>query len=144
MKNRAREAGQSLAEFGIVITLFILVTLGIVEFGYDFLAFHLVTQGTSAGARAASVLQHNCGQYNTPTDVPAITSIVTGQVGGVATISSVQVATVNEGACPVPSGTIPQVTVTVQASVPRMFNGVVGPATFNLTRTETFRDEVVR
>ncbi len=144
MKNRVREAGQGLTEFGLVVTLFILVTLGIVEFGYDFLAFHLVTQATSAGARAASVLQHNCGAYNSPTDVPAITSLVSGQVGSVANISSVRVATLNEGTCPVPNGTIPQVTVTVQASVPRMFNGVVGPATLDLNRTETFRDEAMR
>jgi Flp pilus assembly protein TadG len=120
-----------------------LVALGIVEYGYDFLAFHMVTHATSVGARAASALQHDCGSF-TSAQESQIASIVTTQTGNIATINSVTVTPNPTAAgCPLPAGTIPQVTVTVQASVPRPFGGFVGPPTLDITRTETFRDEAL-
>src|SRR5438105_6545968 len=87
LKDRKEQHGQALAELGMVVTMFVLVTLGIVEFGYDFLAFHTVTQATSAGARAASLLQHPCGTAGfTSAQQSQIDSLVRSQVGGVATI----------------------------------------------------------
>jgi len=130
--------GQALTELGIVVALFVLVTLGIVEFGYHFLALHVVTQATSAGARAASLIQHVCGPYSSA-QVAQIDSIVRNQVGGAATLDAAGTGvTLTETGCG--AGSIPQVTVTVTGSIPRIF-GLMGSTAIHFTRTETFRDE---
>ena len=136
--DRKEQHGQALVELGMVVTLFVLVTLGVVEFGYDFLAFHVVTQATSAGARAASLLQHPCGTAGfTSAQQSQIDSLVRSQVGGVATIpTGTSGIAVTETGC----GTIPQVTVTVNASIPHLF-GLVSSGALSITRTATFRDE---
>src|SRR5207247_3016381 len=51
------QRGQTIAEMGLIVVLSILIVLGIIEFGYAFMALNLVPQATSAGARAATGLQ---------------------------------------------------------------------------------------
>ncbi len=48
---KSNNIGQALAELGLVTVLCTLLLLGIVEFGYVFMALNTVTQATSAGAR---------------------------------------------------------------------------------------------
>jgi Flp pilus assembly protein TadG len=151
LRNRRNGKGQALVEFGIVVTLLVVLTLGAIEFGYAFLALHFVTQATAAGARAASVLEVGsrgaCGQL-TGNYQAAIQTLVRSQVGSVATVSSVVVEQVPQ---PTGSGTstdpcgptpnlMPKVSVTVQGSIPRIF-GLLGSSPVQFTRTQTFRDE---
>src|SRR5438132_9330874 len=89
--HRMNQRGQSLIEMGLTVALCVLLTLGIVEFGYTFLALNLITQATSAGARAASVHQMGsrglCGKITNDTAITAVpTGIVAAQIGNIATI----------------------------------------------------------
>src|SRR6266446_4993849 len=92
MRNRKNGKGQAFVEFGIIVALLITITIGAVEFGYAFLALHMITQATAAGARAASVLQVGnrdaCGRI---TNTSPIQALVLAQVGNLATVSDVQV-----------------------------------------------------
>src|SRR5256712_1324366 len=150
--HRTNQRGQSLIEMGLTVALCVLLTLGIVEFGYTFLALNLITQATSAGARAASVHQMGsrglCGKI---TDKSAIVGAGTGtpglvrsQISSIATVSEVkldQVPAPNTVApCATFSGaTIPLVIVTTTGTIPDVF-GLFG-STVSFTRTAQFRDE---
>jgi len=96
--HRTNQRGQTLVEMGLTVSLCVLLTLGIVEFGYIFMALNLITQATSAGARAASVHQMGsrslCGKI---TDKSAIVGAGTGtpglvrsQISSIATVSEVK------------------------------------------------------
>src|SRR6266404_5231948 len=151
-RHNRRENGQALTEMVLAVTLCILLSLGIVQFGYVFLALNLITQATSAGARAASVHQMGsrslCGKI---TDKSAIVGAGTGtpglvrsQISSIATVSSVtldQVPAPNTVTpCATFSGaTIPLVIVTTTGTTPDVF-GLFG-ATISFTRTAQFRDE---
>jgi Flp pilus assembly protein TadG len=154
------QKGQALTELGIVVALLITITLGAVEFGYTFFAFHMVTQATAAGARAASVLQVGSrGPCGGITDPSSIQNLVLSQIGSVATVSSSNI-TVQQfdscpgnapcgpscsgtpgtavGSCASPPPTTPVVCVTVKGTIPSIF-GLRKSSGF--TRVESFRDE---
>src|SRR5438034_1603416 len=88
--HRTNQRGQALTEMGLVVALCVLLTLGIVEFGYVFMALNLITQATSAGARAASVHQMGsrglCGKITDATAITGPTGIVRSQIGNIATV----------------------------------------------------------
>src|SRR5438046_3974078 len=91
--HRTKQLGQALTEMGLVVALCVLLTLGIVEFGYTFMALNLIKQATSRGARAASVHQMGsrglCGKITNDTAITAVpTGIVAAQIGNIATILS--------------------------------------------------------
>ena len=152
-----RKKGQALAELGIIVTLLITITLGVVEFGYGFFALHVVTQATAAGARAASVLaignRDACGRI---VDTTAIATLVRTQVGSVVTLDSTspqvqqcdsssvgggcQPITGDGASVPCSTSSMPKVRVTVSGTVPRIF-GLFGSSPRAFSRTETFRDE---
>ena len=150
--HRTNQRGQTLVEMGLTVSLCVLLTLGIVEFGYIFMALNLITQATSAGARAASVHQMGsrslCGKI---TDKSAIVGAGTGtpglvrsQISSIATVSQVtldQVPAPNTVTpCQTFSGaTIPLVIVTTTGTIPDVF-GLFG-STVSFTRTAQFRDE---
>src|SRR2546422_2291479 len=85
MRNRRNRKGQAFVELGIIVAVLITITIGAIDFGYTFLALHMTTQATAAGARAASVLGANyrnaCGGfvYTTPNRIDAITQLVTSR-----------------------------------------------------------------
>ncbi len=152
MSNRRNRKGQAFVELGIIVAVLITITMGAVEFGYAFLALHMTTQATAAGARAASVLGANyrnaCGGfvYTTPNHIDAITQLVTSQVGTIATVTDVSVKQCDVNCAPV-SGTLPcsvpdmpKVRVTVVGTIPRVV-GLFGSSPRAFSRTETFRDE---
>ena len=156
---RPGRKGQALVELGIVVTAVVLLTLGAVEFGYTFLALHLVTQATAAGARAASVLQvgHRdaCGKID-DTAKASVTSLVTSQAGNVASGMTVKVDQYDSCPGSSPCGpsctsmvdggsagtcstaTLPVVCVTVNGTIPSIF-GLRKSSAF--TRAQGFRDE---
>src|SRR5216117_3391306 len=86
------QRGQTLVEMGLTVSLCVLLTLGIVEFGYIFMALNLITQATSAGARAASVHQMGsrslCGKITDDSAITGATGIVRSQIGSIATVPS--------------------------------------------------------
>jgi hypothetical protein len=140
-----KKTGQSLAELGIIIALLVIITVGAIEFGYDFFLLHMITQATSAGSRAASVLgvgnRSICGCI---LDATSVDTYVRSQIANVATVTSVSVqqidpACANTLPCPTLTS-IPKVSVTVTGSFPSIF-GLLGSRTVNFTRTGTFRDE---
>ena len=144
---RRNQSGQSLVELGIVVALFITLTLGAVEFGYAFMALHTITQASSAGARYASALdvvgsRGTCGVI-TAAGQSQVQGRVTSQIGGVVNVTNVAVTQTPTPAAATPCPTlteIPTVTVTVTGSIPYLF-GLLGSGALSFTRTQTFRDE---
>src|SRR5437870_1852961 len=142
---RRNQSGQSLVELGVVVALFITLTLGAVEFGYAFMALHTITQASSAGARYASALdvagsRGTCGVI-TAAGQSQVQGRVTSQIGGVVNVTNVAVPQTPTPAAATPSPTlteIPPVTVTVTGAIPRPFRllGSGGPA---FRGTEHFR-----
>ena len=146
--HRTKQLGQALTEMGLVVALCVLLTLGIVEFGYTFMALNLITQATSAGARAASVHQMGsrglCGKITDDSAIRSPTGIVRSQIGSMANgvvVTVTQNPTPNTTTpCQAFSGTnIPLVIVTTTGTIPDVF-GLFG-STISFTRTATFRDE---
>ena len=160
---RRNENGQVLAETGLVIGLLIIVTLGIVEFGWVFFALHMVTNAARDGARAASALLNRgtCGDF---TDTSTIGPLVTSRLTGIATVDG----SVAGGCCPAgvcvqqcnaasdgtltcgisyPSAPchvytgdpIPVVKVTVAGHISDIF-GLLGNRLYPFCRAVTFRD----
>ncbi len=151
---RVHQKGQALVEAGMCVTVFVLLTMGAVDFGYSFFALHAVTHATSAGARMASALQMDsrgpCGTFSDPAGVTsAVDGVVRGQVGSAVTIDSVSVVECDGTTCPASTdtshcgntgSTIPEVVVTVQGSIP-VVTGMFGSTPRPFTRVQTFRDE---
>ena len=148
--HRTKQLGQALTEMGLVVALCVLLTLGIVEFGYTFMALNLITQATSAGARAASVHQMGsrslCGKITNDTAITGPTGIVRSQIGNIATVPPGGVTVTQDPTpntvtpCHTFSGSdIPKVIVTTTGTIPDVF-GLFG-STISFTRTVTFRDE---
>jgi len=146
--HRTNQRGQALTEMALTVVLCVLLTLGIVEFGYVFLALNLITQATSAGARAASVHQMGsrglCGKITDDSAIRSPTGIVRSQIGSMANgvvVTVTQNPTPNTTTpCQAFSGTnIPLVIVTTTGAIPDVF-GLLG-STISFTRTATFRDE---
>ncbi len=53
--DRCRERGQSLAEFSLILPVFIILVFGIIDFGMGLRAYITVAQATREGARYAAV-----------------------------------------------------------------------------------------
>lgn len=156
MTRRKQQTGQAFIEAGLVVALFVTIVLGIVEFGYAFMALNVITQAATAGARAASVMQvgarGNCGAFTSTTSIDGAsgTGIVKTQIGTTAQNVSVSVTqTPSPGSCGTPPAcsscsfagtTIPTVSVTVTGNIPYLF-GLLGSSAMNFSRTVTFRDE---
>ena len=147
--------GQALVELALTVVIAVFLVLGIIEFGYDFMALNVITQATASGARAASVLQVGsrglCGKITDDSSISGDTGIVKKQIGGVATAGSVVVILTQgvngvmtpTGSAPCPTftgATIPTVTVEVTGKLPYLF-GLLGSTAFTFNRAETFRDE---
>ena len=144
--HRTKQLGQALTEMGLVVALCVLLTLGIVEFGYTFMALNLITQATSAGARAASVHQMGsrslCGTITDDSAITGATGIVRSQIGSIAT--NVQVIVTQDPPTTAPCATfggsvIPKVIVTTTGTIPDIFRLFGSGISF--TRTTLFRDE---
>jgi Flp pilus assembly protein TadG len=126
--------GQALAETGIVITLLMILSLGLVEFGRAWMIGNVLTHATRDGARAAAVMPAgNRDSSGNILSTAAISTLVENQIATV--VSASPSVTVSQGST---SG-LPVVTVNVSVDVPYIFN-LVGTG-FTMTRSVTFRDE---
>src|SRR5437899_2705141 len=140
--DRTKQLGQALVEAGLVIALFVIVVLGMIEFGYAFMALNVITQATTVGARAGAALQvGNRGTCGTITDSSAVdgnpNGLVRRQIGGTATVTNVTVTQTPDpnvlcsGICCTFTGSnIPTVTVTVTGNLPYFF-GLLGSSSLS-------------
>jgi Flp pilus assembly protein TadG len=131
-----------LAELGMTIVLFMLLSLGIVEFGRILMIVNVVTHAARDGARSAAVVPASGRIAGTIQNWSGIEAQVTNQIANVTTVGF----TVTHGQ-PTDGG-IPMVEVTVTATgggvpylfAPFLFPGL-GSNTLPVTRTVRFRDE---
>jgi Flp pilus assembly protein TadG len=138
------DRGQALIEMGIVVVLFVLLVLGVLEFGRAFMVANMITHAARDGARSAAVVSLADRDPDTKVISGAKKSAIEGQV--IAQIESVLPngqhslsASVTQDEIAGAGGTIPVVQVTVTGDVTYLFN-LVGDH-FGVTRTVTFRDE---
>ena len=59
------QKGQSLVEFALVIPVYILILLGIIEFGRAWMAMNVLASASREGARIAAVTGPDVNQINT-------------------------------------------------------------------------------
>jgi len=95
-RRRKSQPGQALVETGLAIALFTVVVLGMIEFGYAFMALNVITQAATAGARAAGALQvggrGTCGRITDTSSVDGNPNgLVRQQIGPTATVTQVSV-----------------------------------------------------
>jgi Flp pilus assembly protein TadG len=132
------EHGQALVEMGMVITLFVTLTIGILEAGRAFMIVGMISNAArDAGRTAAAAGPSNrdaSGNINAATKT-AIQNNVKTQVAAVdkaTTISSIVVTQTTTGG-------LPSVQVAVNGAVPLMFH-LLGTS-IPVARVVTFRDE---
>lgn len=132
------EHGQALVEMGMVITLLVTMSIGIVEAGRAFMIVGMISNATRDAGRTAAVAgpanRDASGNINAATKA-AIQNNVVSQIAAVdsmTTISSVVVTQADLGG-------LPSVQVAVNGSVPLMFH-LLGTS-IPVARVVTFRDE---
>jgi Flp pilus assembly protein TadG len=130
-----RERGQAMAEMGFVVTLFVTLVIGTIEFGRAWMILNMITDAARNGARIAAVVPAT-GRDTSGiiTNKTVIQNQVLTEVRNVMTTTGLT-ATLTQ---PTISG-IPMVQVQVSGSVPYIFK-LVGTS-FSVSRTVTFRDE---
>jgi Flp pilus assembly protein TadG len=130
-----RERGQALAETGIMITLFVMLVMGTIEFGRAWMILNMITHAARDGARIAAVVDSSGRDASgNITNKSAIQTQVLTEIQNVMTTTGLT-ATLTQSTV---SG-VPMVQVQVSGSVPYIFN-LVGTS-FSVSRTVTFRDE---
>jgi Flp pilus assembly protein TadG len=154
------QRGQGLVEMGLVVTVFVLLSMGIIEFGRAFMVANMVTHAARDGARAASMIgltqrdQDGCFNVDPAATIgpQVIAEIGHGLDAETAGTFTVQVfqglasdspesgCSGNNCATPLNAGDIPVVRLCLTGSVPYMFN-LVGSTGFPVSRIVTFRDE---
>jgi Flp pilus assembly protein TadG len=136
------ERGQSLVETGIVITLFITLTIGLIEFGHAWMVGNMITHAARDGARAAAVVpvaNRTNGLIAAGTKTNIQTQVM-DEIRNVVPTSGANAATLTATITqPTSAGGIPLVQMEVNGSFPAIFR-LVG-ASFTVDRIVTFRDE---
>lgn len=140
--------GQSLAETGIVIGMFVLLTMGLIEFGRAWMVSNMITHAAREGARMAAVVPPNQRTNSPPGTIPAGTlSTIATQVSneirnvgptsgaGAVNVSAVAQQTTSDGT----ANGIPVIRLRVTGSISTIFN-LVGTS-FSVDRSVYYRDE---
>jgi len=142
----ARQRGQAMAEMGMVVLLFVVLTLGIMDFGRMLMVLNVITHAARDGARMAALTRDSSWSGTTLGGAAATTirnrmrdQISTVLALGDATTlaNSATITRTNTGA---PVGE--EASVRVQGSVPFMFSfpGIWG-GSISVDRTATYRFE---
>lgn len=139
----ANERGQGLAEAGIAITLFVVLTMGMIEFGRAWMVGNMITQAARDGARTASVAspanRNADGTVKSTYFDSTIKPQIQAQIQNVLDSTTVQALTYSM--TPLTSGGVTEVQVTVSGSVPLIFNLPFVGSTLSVNRVVTFKDE---
>jgi TadE-like protein len=164
-----RRRGQAMIELGIVVVLFVVLTMGAVQFGHAFMVVNMVTHAARDGAHTAASWAEreagSCGRLpaavttagsSNPVEQVVRTELTTVYAGSL----NVSVCQGNDGTETCPSGVSvpdapncgspsnPVVMVNVSGCVPYLLNVLGlgaqcsgGQRGFNVNRTVWFRDE---
>ncbi len=139
-QRRAGERGQALVEAGIVITIVIMLTLGIIEFGRAFMVINMITNAARDGARIAAVAKASDRNATGMINAGVTTNIQTQIKNEIRNILSAsdaaQISVVVDQ--PVLNG-LNMVRAHVTGPVPYIFN--LAGTQFTVDRTVVFRDE---
>ena len=123
---RSRQLGQSLAEFAIVVPIFLIVVFGVVDFSLGLKAWLTITNASREGARVL-VLGQTCTQVTNQTKTVA------------ASLSPPVTVTITPGSCSGVTGDAMSVTVTYQYSsvtpLGHFAQLLTGPITMSSTST---------
>jgi Flp pilus assembly protein TadG len=161
-----RRQGQAMVEAAIFITFFVILAMGIVEFGRAFFLSNYIANAARDGARMAAVLTYPNNGRNACqkiTDFTTVRNQVNQELQAVGltgmNVNFVQSCATGASAPPdcnaatncdpgtpptcnaTPAGNIPYVTVCVSGSVNYLFNLPLVGTGFGVNRSATFRDE---
>lgn len=125
--------GQALVEAGIVISMLVILSMGLIEFGRAWMIGNVITHAARDGARAAAVTPAGNRSSGMIVSTAGIETLVQNQIATV--VSASPTVTVSQTT----TGGLPVVTVNVSVDVPYIFN-LVG-SNITMTRSVTFRDE---
>jgi Flp pilus assembly protein TadG len=152
-----RFRGQALVETALTVTILVLLSLGIVQFGYAFIQLGMITNAARDGARFGSSrsTRDACGclqAADTTPDTGTIATLVLNELSNVMNTSGVHVTVTQNpspcasgtcpcsGACRTPAAsTLPTVDVLVSGTVPYVFR--LAGTGYTVNRTARFRDE---
>ena len=131
-RRKTRQRGQALAEMGMVVLLFVVLTLGIIDFGRMLMIVNVITHAARDGARIAALTSPD----NWAAQQGTLVASVEAQIATVTTTSF----TVSR-ACSVVGG-LPEVTVPVTGQEPFLFSfpGLWG-GDIDVNRVATYRYE---
>jgi TadE-like protein len=145
------QRGQGLIEMGMVVALFVILSIGIIEFGRVFMLGNMVTHTARDAGRAAAIIG---ASYRNPDgsflDPDAVRTAVWTQVvepelqsvldpTSLASFSVSDLQQLPDPADPLNPGDIPRVQLTLTGQLHYIFN-LVGN-TIDVSRTVSFRDE---
>jgi len=159
MKRTSRTRGQALIETALTVTILVLLSLGILQFGYAFVELGMVTNAARDGARfgAARPNRTACGclqTADTTQNTGNIATLVRNELSNVMSAADANALTISvaqnpspcaSGNCPCTTcstptpSTLRTVDVTVTGTMPYMFR-LVGTG-FTVNKLVRFRDE---
>jgi hypothetical protein len=142
-RTAARQRGQAMAEMGLVVLLFVVLTLGIIDFGRMLMVLNVITHAARDGARIAALTKFErwSGGALTGAELAAVQSRVRQQMGTVMPQSEADAFSVTPfKAAGGAAGE--EASVRVQGSVPFIFSfpGLWG-GSITVDRTATYRFE---
>lgn len=129
-RSKSGNRGQAVVEFALVFPLFILIFIGIVEFGLFFWTAHVIQNAGREGARQAVVLTNLEENDSRVADRVNLVLPVSGLLSSVSITNTVPDCTA-EG----------QVTVTVTGTYNFVFLNVIGLSTLDINIPTTMRYE---
>ena len=142
-RTTTRERGQAIAEMGLVVLLFVVLTLGIIDFGRMLMVLNVITHAARDGARIAALTKNEkwTGGALSGSDLAAVQTRVRQQIGTVMPTSEANAFTVTPSL--VSGGAAgEEASVTVEGSVPFIFSfpGLWG-GSITVRRVATYRFE---
>jgi Flp pilus assembly protein TadG len=140
---KPRQRGQALAEMGLVVLLFVTITLAIIDFGRMLMILNVITHAARDGARTAAVIpatQFPVGALG-GSNLSTIQTRVRNQIATVMSTTDANAFSVS-GTRVAGGGAGDTVRITVAGNVPYLFNfpGLWG-GNVAVNRVATFRFE---
>lgn len=136
------QRGQATVEAGIVITLFVVLTMGIIEFGRMWMVGNMITQAAREGARAAALTppsNRTSGDISASYKTGTIAPLVRSQIQNALDATTTNALTIN--VTQMNSSGVNEVEVQVTGSVPYIFNLPFVGSSRTFDRRVRFRDE---
>ena len=143
IRTTAGRRGQAIAEMGMVVLLFVVLTLGIMDFGRMLMVLNVITHAARDGARIAALTKNDrwAGGALSGADLAAVQTRVRAQIATVMPQSQADAFTVTPSKFSAGAAG-DEASVRVQGSVPFIFSfpGIWG-GSITVDRTATYRFE---